>query len=73
MQCEDCRFYQKVTLELGECRRAPPRLMDAIIANSMTKPDGDLGYQSLDIATRFPVVFCEDWCGIFEARNTAEP
>jgi hypothetical protein len=73
MQCEDCLFYQKETIELGVCRHSPPRLIESIVREFASGANSNLSDENLNVATRWPVVFCEDWCGKFEARNLAEP
>ena len=56
--CVKCRYYERSNpnWERGECRRHPPRALDA---NS-------------DRPNRFPVTKDTDWCGEYQPSDTAE-
>ncbi|WP_442511621.1 hypothetical protein SH528x_003303 [Novipirellula sp. SH528] len=61
MTCDECNFYQPVSTTMclprsqrfGECRRKPPRVVDA---------PSHREHQTLAV---FPVVSENDWCGEF--------
>ena len=61
MNCTDCNFYQPIRTAVrlpvnghfGECRRSPPRVVDAPSSRHA---------QTLAV---FPVVSETDWCGEF--------
>ena len=59
--CETCKFFAlEAGAEGGECRRHPPKLIPLTI-------DGEL----VDIATRWPFVDLDEWCGEHEKAQVA--
>lgn len=64
-RCETCRWWERRNPELGECRRNPPRIVDALLPGE----DG-LFLDAYFGATGFPVTLESAWCG--EWKETPE-
>jgi hypothetical protein len=60
--CQQCRFFLKLSIEYGSCRRYPPQVI-AKHEKDFEKPA--IRYQSFD----FPVVRISDWCGEFQKKS----
>ena len=54
-RCDLCSFWVGSSQGKGSCRRHPPR------------PTGATGQN--DLATNWPLVFANDWCGEFDLRE----
>lgn len=74
--CADCRFWQRLqsrrtvnclkrgAVPLGHCRRSAPTISNAILREEMETTEID--DETVFIASRFPIVADDDWCGKFQ-------
>lgn len=67
--CGSCRFWRKQpgNVEFADCRRTSPRIIDRVIQQDLEEePQGGIDNSTIEIATRFPRTFVDDWCGKYE-------
>lgn len=70
--CGSCRFWDRRLdrVESGNCRRRPPVILECVAAANISA-EGDLDSADLELATRYPITFIDDWCGDHDISSEA--
>ena len=68
-QCINCRYFARVFgSPAAECRRNPPRIVDAMVAEGLAVRGGSHD-TILMTATKFPTILGHEWCGEFRLAS----
>lgn len=77
--CSNCRFWANPNddedddTRMGECRRYPPRICEAMmaadIANAYGEPAIGLERKTNWLNTTFPVTGDDEWCGEWQSDD----
>lgn len=66
--CENCRFWNSVMSDVGECRRRPPVIVDAGVSKALQDEDWTEVIESIWNYTEWPETFENNWCGEHERK-----
>lgn len=59
--CGKCRFWHPLSDDSGECRRYPPSVV--VDVSSESSSDGGSQIVTSNVATAFPTIGRNGWCG----------
>jgi hypothetical protein len=61
--CRQCRFWDEIRQDRGNCRRYAPRATPEAVATSQHTGE-------LESAAVFPITFGDDWCGEYQGDKS---